>query len=136
MKIFIVGLGLMGASYAQKLTELGNEVHGFDQDSQVNLDAKKEGVIVSSNLDEIKTSDIVILALYPKDNIAFVKQHKDLFENQLVTDLAGSKLHLVSELDKIFKKEVRYVPHHPMAGREKRGFYNRDITMFEGANFL
>src|SRR5690606_38472929 len=100
MKIFFVGLGLMGASYARKLTELGNEVHGFDQDNQVNLDAKKEGVIITSNLDEIKTSDLVILALYPKDNIAFVKEHKDLFINQCVTDLAGSKLNLVRELDK------------------------------------
>ena len=126
----------MGASYAQKLRDLGNEVHGYDMDSQVNFEAVKDKVILSSNLDEIKTSDLVILALYPKDNITFVKKHKNLFKDQLVTDLAGSKLHLVEELDKIFPKSVRYVPHHPMAGREKRGYFNRDVTMFDGANFL
>lgn len=136
MKIFIVGLGLMGASYAEKLTLLGHEVHGFDQDEQVNFQAKLNKVILSSNLNELKDADLVILALYPKENIHFVERHKKLFNQQLVTDIAGTKSHLVKELLTILPESIRYVSHHPMAGREKKGYFNRDITMFNKANFL
>ncbi|MBN3490834.1 prephenate dehydrogenase [Acholeplasma equirhinis] len=136
MKIFIVGLGLMGASYAEKLTLLGHEVHGFDQDEQVNFQAKLDRVILSSNLNELKDAELVILALYPKENVHFVEKHKKLFNQQLITDIAGTKTHLVKELLSILPETIRYVSHHPMAGREKKGYFNRDISMFNKANFL
>ena len=44
MKIFIVGLGLMGASYAEGLSKQGHSVHGYDQ-QRVNEQAIKDGVI-------------------------------------------------------------------------------------------
>ena len=50
MKIFIVGLGLMGASYAQKLTSVGHDVFGFDKDNNTNLKALNEGVIKGYDL--------------------------------------------------------------------------------------
>lgn len=136
MKIFIVGLGLMGASYAEGLSKQGHSVHGYDQQEGINEQAIKDGVIKSASLEELKTSDLVILCLYPHDNIEFVKTHKDLFTTQIVTDIAGTKHDMMKSLVELLPRGVSYISHHPMAGREKTGYDARDITMFKGANFL
>lgn len=136
MKIFIVGLGLMGASYAQKLTEVGHEVYGYDKDSLTNQKALKEGIIKSFDLKDIVGADLVILALYPTHIIDFVEQNIVYFKDQLITDISGTKVYLLDRLLNILPKTVHYVSHHPMAGREKSGYDFKDITMFKDANFL
>jgi|SRR5690554_10536 len=136
MKIFVVGLGLMGASYAQKLSEVGHEVYGYDKNLPTNLKALKEGVIKSYDLNDMVDADLVILALYPTHTLDFVVKNIHYFKDQLITDISGTKVYLLERLLKILPKTVHYVSHHPMAGREKSGYDFKDITMFKDANFL
>ena len=136
MKIFIVGLGLMGASYATKLSQVGHDVFGYDLDEITNQKALYDGVIKGYNLSDMKSSDLVILALYPNQTLAFVKDNIKYFDAQLITDISGTKTKLLDELLTILPKTVNYVSHHPMAGREKSGYDHKDITMFKNANFL
>ncbi|WP_162146883.1 prephenate dehydrogenase [Acholeplasma granularum] len=136
MKVFIVGLGLMGASYAQMLTNLGYSVYGYDKNEEVLEYAKKDKVILGTDLKYLKSADLVILALYPNQNIDFVKKYLEYFDSQLVTDISGSKTHLLETLFQLLPNTVRYLSHHPMAGREKSGYFNKDISMFKGANFI
>ncbi len=126
----------MGASYAEVLSKNGHDVYGYDLNHETLQIALADQVIKDKNIDLIKTSDLVILALYPKDNIDFIKTHQHLFNNQLITDIAGTKTHMIQALIDILPKNVRYVSHHPMAGREKKGYLHKDITMFKNANFL
>ncbi|WP_026399669.1 prephenate dehydrogenase [Acholeplasma equifetale] len=136
MKIFIVGLGLMGASYALGLSQKGYEVYGYDSDLNINKKALKDGLIKSFDKNHISTSDVILLALYPTKNIEFIRENIQYFNNQLITDIAGTKVLMMNEIIKILPKNTRYVSHHPMAGKEKSGYDFRDPKMFKGANFL
>ena len=138
MKIMIVGLGLMGGSYAEGLTAKGHEVYGYDMSDLTMMEAIRLGVIhKKSNIDMIRNVDLLILALYPKDNVRFILEHKNSFPESLsITDIAGSKVWMMEEIEKVLPKGVSYTSHHPMAGRETQGFTFRNQTMFQGANFI
>jgi len=136
MKIFIVGLGLMGASYAAKLSQVGHMVYGFDKRMETNLKALGEGVIKGFDIEDLKSADLVILALYPNQIYEFIKSNLKYFDQQLITDISGTKTKLLDEVLSILPKSVNYVSHHPMAGREKSGYDHIDTTMFKNANFL
>ena len=135
MKIFIVGLGLMGASYAQALSEK-HDVYGYDINPEVNLKAVTDGIIISSDILEIVTSDLVILALYPKENVSFIKTHQSLFKDQVLTDLSGTKEWMITEIEKLLPQSIDYISHHPMAGKETSGYASKNKEMFQNANFI
>lgn len=137
MKIFIVGLGLMGASYAEALSLKGHVIDGFDNDPDTLKKARQDQLIQTGQINAITEADVVILALYPKDNIAFVKTHHHLFRtNQLITDMSGTKVDVVSSIESYLKEGTGYVSHHPMAGRAFSGYAYKKPSMFHGANFI
>lgn len=136
MTYFIVGLGMMGASYAKGLIERGHRVYGYDHNESVNQKALALGYIDDYGIKYIKDSDVVILTLYPHDNIEFIKNHLHLFLNQSLTDISGVKVLVVDEIEKIIPKGVNYVSHHPMAGSEKSGIDYANPRIFRDANFL
>ncbi|VEU82876.1 Arogenate dehydrogenase [Acholeplasma hippikon] len=125
----------MGSTFAESLMRKGHQVFGFDKDQKVIEKAIKDQVIYDSNLDLIDEADLIMLCLYPKQNIEFVRTHKNRFNKQLITDISGTKVHMINEILSILP-HIRYVSTHPMAGREKNGYDNRDLTMFKDANFL
>lgn len=126
----------MGASYATKLSQIGHDVFGFDNNEETVHKAINDKVIKGSNFKHLKEADLVILALYPNQIIEFVKEYLAYFDQQLITDISGTKTKLLKELLEILPKSIHYVSHHPMAGREKSGYDHKDITMFKDANFL
>lgn len=125
----------MGSSYALGLSKY-HEIYGYDINKDVTKKALKDKIIISNNLELLKTSDLIILALYPQDNYQFVKDNLNLFNNQILTDLSGTKEELVHDLEEILPKTVSYTSHHPMAGKEKKGYDYKNIEMFKEANFL
>ena len=138
MKIFVVGLGLMGASYAEKLTLNGHQVYGYDINKANVIQAEKDGVILeTSNLSQLSFADVVILAMYPKQNVAFVKDHHHLFKKgAFLTDISGVKERIVHDIEQALRDDIHYVSHHPMAGRAKEGYDYRDPNMFHNNHFL
>jgi prephenate dehydrogenase len=138
MKIFVVGLGLMGASYAEKLTQKGHQVYGYDINPHYVKAAQEDGVILeNSNLSRLTLADVVILSLYPEHNVTFVKDHLHLFKKgAFITDISGVKASVVREIEGVLRDDLHYVSHHPMAGRAKEGYINRDPDMFLNNHFL
>ncbi len=138
MKIFIVGLGIIGASYAEGLHQKGHQIYAFNRSPRPIEQGIKEGFIEKDNtLDKITVCDLVILALYPKYNIEFVKNHVHLFcPGQIITDVSGTKVWMMNELENILPNGVSYTSHHPMAGKETSGYDSKDYKMFENANFI
>ncbi len=67
-KIAIIGLGMLGGSYAQGLYEAGMRVTGIDIDPEAVSFAKERHWIVDGGEDPslINDCDIVISALYPQ----------------------------------------------------------------------
>lgn len=132
MKIFIIGLGLMGASYAQKLHQIGHEVFGYDINKDVMTKALEEGFIsFESNLSKLMTVDVIVLALYPHENVSFIQAHQHLFKlGVFLTDISGVKHTSVDLIEALLRDDIKYVSHHPMAGRAKKGFDGKDPNMF------
>ncbi|MDX9808156.1 MAG: prephenate dehydrogenase [Acholeplasma sp.] len=137
MKIFIAGLGLIGGSYAEGLTQNGYEVYGYNRTKESELIAIERSYIKDAGLKYLPLCEVVILGFYPQLNVTFLNEHKHLLKpGQIITDVAGTKVEMIPQIEAILPKGVSYVSHHPMAGRETRGIERADCNMFKGANFL
>ena len=140
-KILIVGLGLLGGSYAKVLKRFGFYISAItlDQDS---IDyAIKEGIIDegSTELDErmIGEADLVIFALYPHVFVEWIEKNQGLLKSgALITDVTGVKRSVVYKIQDILRSDVEFIAAHPMAGREVSGVENSTDKMFIGANYI
>ena len=140
-KILIVGLGLIGGSYAKALKRLGYYISAITLE-QSSIDyAMKEHIIDegSTEIDEriIGEADIVIFALYPHVFVEWIEKNQRLFKKgALITDVTGVKAKLVNKIQDILREDVEFIAAHPMAGREVSGIENSTAEMFIGANYI
>ena len=137
MKVLIVGLGVIGGSYAMGLKEK-HEVYGIDKNIDTINKAKDQGYIIDGGDDPAKFLpfiDLVFLAIYPKMIIDFIKENR-FKDGTIITDVAGVKESFIYKINEILPENVEFIGTHPMAGREKRGFDFADPNVFKGANFL
>lgn len=139
MIVTIIGLGIIGGSYAKGLLKKGYTVFGVDKNLETIEYAKDNGIIFdgSNNPEDfIPQSDLVVVGLYPNDVIPFLKQNINLFKDDcVVTDVCGIKTSICYEATKLLNK-VNFIGSHPMAGREKVGIKYADDRIFLGTNFL
>lgn len=139
LNILIVGLGLLGGSYAKALSRQGYRVNAITL-SQEDIDyALSENMIAYGtteiNKDLIKSADLVIFALYPTVFLDWIEKHgKLLDEHTVVTDVTGVKESIVNEVQS--KINAEFISAHPMAGREASGVKNSDDEIFKGANYI
>ena len=140
-KILIVGLGLMGGSYARALTKAGYEVKCVTKD-QSSIDyALKEGMISFGTTETdpvlIGGSELVIFALYPHIFLEWIRENGHLLSpGTLVTDVTGVKSAVVDEVQAMLPEGVEFIAAHPMAGREVYGVENSTDAIFRGANYI
>ena len=59
-----------------------------------------------------------------------------LSSNTLITDVTGVKGKIVSDIKNILRKDLIFIPSHPMAGKEKSGYLYSDEKIFKDANFI
>ncbi len=139
--ILIVGLGLMGGSYASALTNKGYYVGAVTKDqSSIDYAVKhniiKEGTTIPSK-EFIEKFDLVVFALYPKIFVEWIEEYQHLLKsNIIITDVTGIKSEIVYKIQTILRKDIEFIPAHPMAGREVYGVENSDPDMFKGANYI
>lgn len=138
MRVVVIGLGIMGASYASMLTKLGYEVYAIEKDETRYLEALKDKIILDDTFNNnLSKADIIINTLYPIDVIKFLKDNESLLnENQLITDIAGVKNQINDFVTNEFKYKENYVSHHPMCGRESRLKFFHDDSMFKNSNCI
>ena len=140
-KILIVGLGLLGGSYARALRRFGFHVSAVTRE-QSSIDyALREGIIDegSTELDAriIGGADLVIFALYPHVFVEWIEQNQGLLKSgALITDVTGVKRGVVSKVQDVLRPDVEFIAAHPMAGREVSGVENSTDKMFIGANYI
>ena len=140
-KILIIGLGLLGGSYAKVLKRFGFHISAITKE-QTSIDyAIREKLIDegSTELDEkmIGEADLVIFALYPHVFVEWIEQNQKLLKSgALITDVTGVKRSIVYKIQDILRSDVEFIPAHPMAGREVSGVENSSDKMFIGANYI
>lgn len=140
-KILIVGLGLLGGSYARVLKRFGFHMSAITKD-QSSIDyAIAENIIDegSIELDEkiIGEADLVIFALYPHVFVEWIEKNQHLFKSgALITDVTGVKGSIVYKIQDMLRDDVEFIAAHPMAGREVSGVENSSDKIFAGANYI
>lgn len=140
-KILVVGLGMIGASYACKLKLKGMYVGGISARQSTIDYALEHGIIHAGSIEVTKEFveqfDIIISALYPKLFIEWVKKFQDYFKpGAILTDTTGVKGSVLYEIQSFLRSDVEMIGAHPMAGRELSGIESMDIHIFDGANYL
>lgn len=141
MTIGIVGLGLMGASYAARLKERGQTVYGFARRQETIEEALEKGIIDKGTTDPSDGSlgqcDIVVLALYPTLLQEWIQTNQEsLSPGCIVMDISGVKSNIVEPIEDILSPHIQFISTHPMCGRESKGMEHCDPTIFDGANYL
>lgn len=141
MNILIVGLGLMGGSYAMSLKKQGIKVNAITKEQDSVDYATENGIIdkgsVDIDADMIGEADLVIFALYPKVFKDWIEKNQQYFKpGCIITDVTGVKTSVVYDIQKILRDDVEFIAAHPMAGREVYGVRNSDPSIFEKANYI
>ena len=140
-KVLIVGLGLLGGSYAKSLSKKGMHVSAIDID-QASIDYALENGIIAAGSTEvdaklIQEADIIVFALYPKTFVEWISTYQHLFrEGTLITDVTGVKQNVMEDIHAVLRSDVEFVAAHPMAGKEVYGVQNSDERIFNGANYI
>ena len=139
--ILIVGLGVIGGSYARALSRQGYSVRCItkeqkDIDYALSLGMIKEGS-TEVKADFIQEADLIIFALYPHIFVEWIKEYQHLFRTgTLITDVTGVKGQIVEEVQSVLRSDVEFIAAHPMAGRESSGVEYSDDRVFIGANYI
>lgn len=141
MNIAIIGLGLIGGSFAKSTkTRTAHTVYGFDLDKEVQLLARLSGALDAPLTDELlPTCDLVLVALRPGAAEDWVMAHAELLGegNCLVIDICGIKRGICAHLGAAAQQYgFRYIGGHPMAGKEVGGFVNSSESLFDGASMI
>ncbi len=140
-KILIVGLGLLGGSYAMALTKKGYSVNALTR-SQSSIDfALEHGYIQKgkTGVDEemIREADLIVFSLYPMTFIEWISENAHLMKSgTILTDVSGVKGYTVDKVQACLPEGVEFISAHPMAGREVLGVENATDAIFSGANYL
>jgi prephenate dehydrogenase len=134
-KTLIIGLGLIGGSFARALRQakISKEIFACDADEKVMDSAKNSGVIdefilLQENLSEF---DFIILS-------APLSSYEEIFEEisnrlsskAIIIDLGSVKNFKIKNLPKNF------IPCHPIAGSDKAGFENSKADLFLDKKFI
>ncbi|MCJ7691598.1 MAG: prephenate dehydrogenase [Clostridiaceae bacterium] len=139
--ITVVGLGLIGGSFAMALKDLKpKNLWGIDIDKSTIETAENMGIIdkgYSSAEIPLKDSDIVIIALYPNLTEKFIKENNGFFKSgAIITDSSGIKEALVTNVNLFIREDVDFIGGHPMAGRESKGLVYASREIFHNANYI
>ena len=136
-QISIIGTGLIGGSLAKALRKSGfaKTIFGADQDKAALETAVELGVIdrYSTNpIDAVAGSDIIVLAVPVRQTEAVLNQLlPGLPADAIITDVGSSKAHVVAAAERALGENVcRFVPGHPIAGREKSGVEAAETELF------
>ena len=145
----IVGLGIMGGSFAKSirqniLSQAGatGKVLACNRSTaclnQVMAEGVADATYTSDKVaDMLPLCDVVFICLYPHATLDFMKEHRDHFKSgAIVTDISGVKGIFEKSMPEILRPDVDFIIGHPMAGGEKEGYANSDAKFFVNHNYI
>lgn len=136
MTVGIVGLGLIGGSFAKAYHEAGATVLAWNRSRSVLDFAMMSGAVDAELTEEnIAACDLVLIALYPEATIDwFRRMAPHIGSRPVVLDCGGTKRTICAACFPIAKEHgVTFLGGHPMAGTQYSGFKNAKVTMYHGA---
>ena len=143
MTVGILGLGLIGGSFARAFRAAGAEVLAYDTDPDVLAAVMVETVAGELDDASVGRCDLIVLAAYPAACVSWLRDHAELLGScsdvaagtgPVVIDTAGVKGPVCGEAFALAAEHgFAFVGAHPMAGAENSGFAFARPDLFRGA---
>ena len=136
MTVGIVGLGLIGGSFAKAYHAAGHTVLAFDTDRSTYDFAVLSGTVNGPLTDEtLSTCDLILIAVIPSAAVGYLKQHAaHIGTKPVVIDCCGTKRVVCTACFPLAEQfGFTYLGGHPMAGTHNSGFKYATTTMFHNA---
>ena len=136
MTVGIVGLGLIGGSFAKAYHEKGHKVLAYNRNRSVYEFALMSGAVDGElNEESISQCDLVLVALYPQATIDYLNRMGPYIgKRPVVIDCCGTKRVVCAACFPLAEKYgFTYIGGHPMAGTHNSGFKYAKATMYKGA---
>ncbi len=146
-RIVIVGTGLIGASVGLALRRAGfqGRITGVDRSEAEGAEAQRLGAVdyaVVSDYEAMTAlveADVILLAVPVLAIMDWMRRLAPMLgPGQLVTDVGSTKGVISALALDLFgaREQARFLPGHPMAGKESGGAALAEATLFEGAMWL
>ena len=124
MKIGIIGLGLIGGSIFKDLKKLGYDVVGVSK--------SQTGENIYNDYSFLNGCELVFVCSPMNKTLEILDElEKFLPPQTIVTDVCSLKKFVCQK-----HRPYKFIPSHPMAGTEKKGFENSFEGMFNGAKWV
>jgi prephenate dehydrogenase len=147
VKILIIGTGLIGASIGLALKSLDHfsgEILGWDAsaselDTALRIGAIDRALDARESTLKPDIAEVVVLATPVLPILDWMERLAPVLSpNQLVTDVGSTKLEVVQRARSLFNQagRARFLPGHPMAGKEAGGAALAERGLFRGAAWL
>ncbi|MDQ3188938.1 MAG: prephenate dehydrogenase/arogenate dehydrogenase family protein [Pseudomonadota bacterium] len=139
MKMALIGVGLIGGSFARAAKRAGkfDRIIGFDVQSEALRRALELGVIddiALSAAHAVANADLVMIATpigSIRDVLSEIAAH--LSDTAIITDVASAKASVIETAsEQLGVAFSRFVPGHPIAGSEHSGVERSDAMLFRG----
>jgi prephenate dehydrogenase len=139
MKLALIGVGLIGGSFALALRAARevDAVAGFDVDARALAIGMERGVLTrqaASLMDAVRDADLVVVAT-PVGAMreALAAMAPGLAPAAVITDVGSTKQSVIDAACAALGDRVsRFVPSHPIAGGERPGVSHADPGLFAG----
>ncbi len=140
--ITIIGVGLIGSSFALALKERGfkGSITGVGRREEYLSRAKEKGIIdcfTTVYEEGVKDADLIVLAS-PVGQFEQIinKISGSIKKGAIVTDVGSVKSEIVNMLEPMMPEGVSFVAGHPIAGKECPGFDAATPDLFKNAKFI
>lgn len=137
-RVAIIGLGLIGGSIGLALhkAKAAQQITGYDLAKGISNQARKIGAIdqpYSALADAVRGAELVILATPVGAMRSLLRDvAAALSPGAVVTDVASTKVQVISWAEEYLPSSVAFVGGHPMTGKELSGVQAADATLFQG----
>ncbi len=139
-RVGVVGLGLIGGSIARGVLAGGGTVKAWTRSAATRSAAAEIGVDVVGSLAEVvEGAGVVVLAtplpVLPDTLDEVAAALRGVAEPPTVTDVGSVKVPLVAHASAVLADRSVFVPGHPLAGTEHRGWDASEPGLFEGTTW-
>ena len=141
-KITIIGVGLIGSSFALALKERGfkGSITGVGRREEYLAKAKEKGIIdlyTTAYEEGVNDADLIVLASPVGQFEHIIKRiSNSMKKGAIVTDVGSVKSEIVKTLEPMMPEGVSFVAGHPIAGKECPGFDAATPDLFKNAKFI
>ena len=143
MTVGVIGLGLIGGSFAKAATRAGHSVAAWNRTRATAEAAVADGsaaaVLGDDMTSAVGSPDVYLVSLPPSAVVPWIDAHQSAFkQGAVVVDATGVKGTICAALRKYAYDDTpwTFVGGHPMAGKEVSGYANATADLFRGASMI